>query len=112
MRKSEDFFSYFSLTSEQKYRYAQMRLVGEAYGWLEDTYINCRCLLVLQELLRAQYAPHILYASEADYREPDVVESEPKDVEHSETESAVKEPEPEIEELPIETLVDLPTAPP
>ena len=56
-----------------------MRLVGEAYGWLEDTYINCRCWLVLQELLRAQYAPHILYASEADYREPDVVEPEPKD---------------------------------
>ena len=27
------FFSYFILTSEQKCRYAQMRLVGEAYWW-------------------------------------------------------------------------------
>ena len=27
----EDFFSYFILTSEQKYRYAQMKLVGIAY---------------------------------------------------------------------------------
>jgi len=29
----EAFFSYFILTSEQKCRYAQMRLVGEAYWW-------------------------------------------------------------------------------
>ena len=27
----EDFFSYFSLTSEQKYQHAQMRLLREAY---------------------------------------------------------------------------------
>ena len=37
----EDFFSYFSLTSEQKYGYAQMRLVGEAYWWLKDGHIDC-----------------------------------------------------------------------
>ena len=29
----EEIFSYFSLTSEHKYHYAQMRLVGEAYWW-------------------------------------------------------------------------------
>jgi len=27
----EAFFSYFILTSKQKYHYAQMRLVGQAY---------------------------------------------------------------------------------
>jgi len=47
---------------------------------------------------------HILYISEADYN---VDEPEPKDVEDSEPE--VKEAE--VEELPIETLVDLPTEP-
>ena len=29
----EEFFSYFFLISEQKYHYAQMRLVGDAYWW-------------------------------------------------------------------------------
>jgi len=29
----EDFFSYFSWTSEQKCRYAQMKLTGKAYWW-------------------------------------------------------------------------------
>ena len=27
------FFSYFILTSEQKYHYAQMKLIGHAYWW-------------------------------------------------------------------------------
>ena len=39
----EDFFSYFSLTSEQKYQHGQLRLVGEAYRWLEDSHIDYRC---------------------------------------------------------------------
>jgi len=29
----EEFFSYFSLTFEQKCRYTQLTLVGEAYWW-------------------------------------------------------------------------------
>ena len=29
----EPFFSYFILTSEQKYYYVQMKLVGQAYWW-------------------------------------------------------------------------------
>jgi len=29
----EYLFSYFSLTTEQKYRYAQMKLDGKAYWW-------------------------------------------------------------------------------
>jgi len=29
----EEFFNYFILTSEQKYHYAQMKLVGQAYWW-------------------------------------------------------------------------------
>ena len=37
----EYFFNYFSMTSEQKYRYAQMRLDREAYKWLEDSHIDC-----------------------------------------------------------------------
>jgi len=58
----EDFFSYFSLTSEQKYQYAQMRLIGEAYKLLEDSHIDCRYWLVLQNLFRTRYVSH-LYAS-------------------------------------------------
>ena len=61
------------------------------------------------------------HAFEADYSEHNVGELEPKDVEDSEPESEVKEPEPGVEEislrplevveLPIEILVDLPTEP-
>jgi len=83
-----------------------MRLVGEAYGWLEYSHIDCRCCLVLQNLFRTRYVPHLLYTSEAAYNEPNVEKPEPKDVEDSEL-----EPEPEVEDLPIETLVDLLTEP-
>jgi len=43
----EDFFSYFSLTPEQKCRYAQMKLAGEAYWWWKDNHIDCRYWFVL-----------------------------------------------------------------
>ena len=103
-------------TSEQKYWYAQMRLVEEACEWLEESHIDYRCWLVLQNLFYTRYAPYLSYASEADYNEPNVEEPEPKDVEDSEPEPEVKEPEPEVtelevEELSIETLVDLSTEP-
>jgi len=39
----EEFFSYFILTSEQKYRYAQMKLVGKAYYWGKGSHIDYRC---------------------------------------------------------------------
>ena len=29
----EAFFSYFTLTQEQKYHYTQMKLVGQTYWW-------------------------------------------------------------------------------
>ena len=75
-----------------------MRLVGEAYGWLEDTHIDCRCWLVSQNLFLTRYAPHLFYASKADYSEPNVEEPEPKlkDVEDS-------KPESEVEELSIDS---------
>ena len=57
----EEFFSYFSPTSEQKCCYAQMRLVGEAYCWWKDSHSFCRCWFVLQDLLRTWYAPHLLF---------------------------------------------------
>ena len=103
----EDFFSYFSLTFEQKYQYTQMRLVGDE--WLKDSHIDCRCQLVIQNLFRTWYASHLLYASEADYSEPNVEKSEPKDVEDSKPESEVEEAE--VKELPIEIFVDFSTEP-
>jgi len=72
-----NFFSYFGLTSKQKYHYAQMKLVGQAYWWWKDNHVNDQCWFVLQDYLRTLYAPHILYASEADYNEPNV-EQDPK----------------------------------
>ena len=73
-------------------------------------------LVSLSNLFRTRYAPHLLYASETNYNEPNVKEPapEPKDVEDSESEQEVKEPEPEVKEaevvkLSVETLVDLPT---
>jgi len=37
------FFSYFSLASEKKYRYAQMKLVEKAYCWEKNSHTDCRC---------------------------------------------------------------------
>ena len=54
----EDFFSYFFLTPEQNCRYAQLKLAGESYWWWEDSHINCRDWLVLQDL-RTRYASHV-----------------------------------------------------
>ena len=79
-----------------------MGLVGEAYGWLEDSHIDCRCWLVSQNLFHTRYALHFLYASEADYNAPNVEKPEPKDVEDSEAEPKVKKPEPEVEETEVE----------
>ena len=56
----EEFFSYFSLTSEQKCRYVQMRLVGEAYWWWKESHSFYRCWFVLQYLLCTRYAMHLL----------------------------------------------------
>ena len=37
-----------------------MKLAGETYWWWEeDTHISCRAWLVLQDLLRTWYAPHL-----------------------------------------------------
>ena len=73
------------------------------------SYIDCRCWLVSQNLFRTRYAPHLLYASETDYSEPNVKEPEPKNGEDSELEPKVEEPK--VEEFSIETLVDLSTEP-
>ena len=72
----EAFFGYFILTSEQKYFYAQMRLVGHAYWWRKDNHNDDQCWFVLQDL-RSLYASHLLYASEAGYNDPNV-EQEPE----------------------------------
>jgi len=55
----ENFFRYFSLTPAQKCHYAEMKLVGEVYWWWEDSHIDCRDWLILQELLHTRYAPHL-----------------------------------------------------
>ena len=58
---------------------------------VEDSHIDCRCWLVLQNLFRTQYVSHLLYASKANYSELNVEEpeSEPKHVEDSEPELEV-----------------------
>jgi len=62
----KNFFSYFVVTSEQNYHYAQMKLVGQAYWWWKDSRIDDQCWFILQDYLRSLYAPYLLYASEAD----------------------------------------------
>ena len=49
-----------------------MKLVGETYWWWKDNNRFCRYWFVLQDLLRTRYAPHLLHASEADCKEPNV----------------------------------------
>jgi len=46
------------LTPEQKCRYAQIKLAGEAYWRWKDNYIDCRYWFVLQDL-RTRYAPYL-----------------------------------------------------
>ena len=46
------------MTPKQKCHYVQMKLAGEAYWWWEDSHINCRDWLVLQDL-RTRYASHL-----------------------------------------------------
>ena len=54
------------------------------------------------------YAPHLLYSSEKDYKEPIVVD-EPEPVAEPESEpTIIDEPEPEIEESHVEISADLP----
>jgi len=57
----EAFFSYFILTSEQKYCYAHMRLIREAYWWWKNNHSSCRYWFVLQDLLHTWYALHFLF---------------------------------------------------
>ena len=60
-RYLEGFFSYFDLTSNQKCLYTQKKLDEEAYWWWKDSYSSYRCWFVLQDLLRARYAPHLFF---------------------------------------------------
>ena len=84
----EDFFSYFLLTSEQKCHCAQMKFVEKAYCWRKCSHIDYRYLFVLKDL-RASYARHLLYSSEEDYKEPEVVNESKSWLE------VVDEPDPE-----------------
>ena len=54
----EAFFSYYILTSEEKYYYAQMKQVGHAYWWWKDSHIDDQYWFVLQDHLRSLYAPY------------------------------------------------------
>jgi len=125
----ELFFSYFILTSEQKCYYAQMKLVGKAYCWGKGSHFDYRYWFDLKDLLRALYAPHLLYSSEADYKESEVVyepELEVVDKSYPEPPAFVEsdivdelnsevvdetELESEVKEPLIEPLVDLPVEP-
>ena len=60
----KEFFSYFSLTSKQKYLYAQMKLVGVAYWWwlcgtdtsMPNTHVSDMCV---EYTCRVRYACRI-----------------------------------------------------
>ena len=65
--KLEKFFSYFELTTEEKYRYVRLKLDGEAYYWWKDNHRLCRSFFLLQSLLRAQYALHLHTVSESKF---------------------------------------------
>ena len=67
----EDIFSYFFLTTDEKYRYAILKLDGEAYYWWRNNYRLCRYWFILQGLLHAWYVPPI-YSSEPDCKEPNI----------------------------------------
>jgi len=69
----EYFFSYFSLTIEEKYWYARLKLDGETYYW-RDNYKLCQYWFILQGLPRTQYAP-LICSSELDCREPNLSKS-------------------------------------
>jgi len=60
----EDLFSYFELTTEQKFCYAQLRLDREAYYLWKANHMLCRSWFLFQSLLRARYAPHLYTVSE------------------------------------------------
>ena len=94
-----------------------------------DSHIDYRCWFVLKDLLRTLYAPHLLYSSETDYKEPKVVDKlESEVVDEPDLERPVlvdpdiiDEPdskvvdevelELEVKELLIETLIDFPVEP-
>jgi len=64
-----------------------MKLVEKAYYWEKCSHIDYRCWSVLKDLLHTLYAPHLFYLSEADYKEPEVVdEPEPEVFDKSESE--------------------------
>lgn len=56
----EAFFCYFPLTSDKKWVYVRMKLVGEPSYWVEGNHKLCRYWSLLQSLLRTRYAPHLL----------------------------------------------------
>ena len=110
-----------------------MKLVGKTYCQGKDSHIDYRCWFVLKDI-RTLYASHLLYSSEADYKEPEVDELEPEVVDKLESEAVdeadpeppvqpdiIDEPdsevvdeselEPEVTEPLIETFVDLPVEP-
>jgi len=49
-----------------------MRLFEEDYWWWKNNHNFCRCWIVLQDLFRTRYAPHLLTVSEPK------IEQEPK----------------------------------
>ena len=57
-----------------------MKLVRKAYCWKKGSHIDYRCWFVLKDL-RALYARHLLYSSEEDYKEPEVVDESKPDPE-------------------------------
>ena len=118
------------------FHYAQKKLVGKAYCWGKERHIDYRCWFVLKDLCTL-YAPHLLYLSEADYKEPEVVDEpeplivdkpEPQDVDEPDPEPPVivepdiidepdsevvdeTELEPEVKKPLIETLVEISVEP-
>jgi len=126
--KFEVFSSYFILISKQKYRYTQMSLVGKAYWLWINSHSSCRCWFVLQGLLCTRCTLHLFFTEfretlegirkiikgmvakfDIDSEPPVLIEPDIVDIVYEPNSKVVEysEPEAEVEELLIETLVDL-----
>ena len=99
----EVFFNYFILISEQKYHYAQMKLVGKTYCWGERQPYRLSMLVYFNRSF-SYFASYILYSSEVVYKESEAVDQPEPESE------AADEPDPQPSVLVEPVIVDEPNS--
>jgi len=73
---------------------------------LENAVISSISMLVIIKDLRTLYAPHLLYSSEAVYKEPEVInESEPEAVDNSQSQKLLMSQIQSLQSLSSQTLL-------